>query len=40
MLPFYFGSSGRALFGVYEAPAQGAPAQGAQSRGFVVCNTI
>lgn len=35
MLPFYFGSSGRSLFGIYEAPPVGGP-----SRGIVVCNTI
>ncbi len=35
MMPFYFGSSGRSLFGIYEAPAVGAG-----SRGFVICNTL
>lgn len=35
MMPFYFGSSGRSLFGIYEAPAVAAA-----PRGIVVCNTI
>ncbi len=35
MMPLYFGSSRRTLFGIYEPPAAGAG-----RRGFVVCSTL